>query len=77
MLTAQQIRLAGRIRKIVRLAALPEMDEAAVKLNDNLTGAEMTEAKQWALAFELAARAGDRHLYTLAGEYSEQIKNLC
>jgi hypothetical protein len=75
-MTDDELQLAGRIRKVVRLAALPGMDEVAVKLNSSrLTWGEMAEVKEWALAFELAQRGGS--VYALAHEYHEKLKKLC
>ena len=74
-MTDEELELAGRIRKVVRLAAMPGMDEVAIKLNSGLTWEEMLDARCWALAFELAQRGGG--LYQLASEYNEKLKKLC
>lgn len=59
---------AAMIRKIVRLAKTPGMDEVAVKLNCEPTHDEIQEAKGWAKALELAAK--DDPIFNLAAAYA-------
>jgi hypothetical protein len=70
-MTKEQIELAGRIRKVVKLAASPGMDPVAIKLNCRLTYNEECEARNWAKAFELAQKGGE--LFVLAEEYLHEV----
>lgn len=70
-MTEEQIKLAGQMIKVLYLAALPGMDEVAIKLNCGLTWDEQRNAEVWAKAFELAKRGGK--LFDLARELKQQV----
>ena len=70
-MTRDQVELAGRLVKILRLAGHPGMDAVAIKLNSRLTYDEEKTAKIWAKAFELAQRLGETTLFALATELHE------
>lgn len=70
-MTEDQIKLAGKLMKIVHLASLPGMDEVAIKLNCGLTYDEEERAKTWARAFELAERGGNA--FALAAELHKEM----
>lgn len=58
MMDQMLIERAGRMIKTKRLARTPGMDIVAVKLNNRLTSSELSEAREWARAFELAVEPG-------------------
>jgi len=58
-ITREQVKLAGRIIKVMRLTNQPGMDRVAIALNTSgLTYSEESEASTWAAAFELAVEGG-------------------
>lgn len=58
-LNPDQIKLAAKIHKIIRLASQPGMDRVAIKLNAGPTYMEVEHARKWARAFELAEEGGN------------------
>lgn len=68
--SAEQIKKAGQILKVIHLANSPGMDEVAIKLNMGLTYDEEQAAKRWAAAFELAT--SDKSIFEAAQQLAEQ-----
>ena len=69
-LTEDQITIAARMLKVLKLVNMPGMDEVAVKLNCGLTYDEEQTAKRWAKAFEIASDPQHQNasLFDLASE---------
>lgn len=70
--TREEIELAGRMLKVIKLCSMPGMDEVAVKLNCDLTYDEEKVAARWAKAFELAKGGGK--LFELANELNKAFR---
>ena len=67
MITKEQANRAAKMIKVLKLAAMPGMDEIAIKLNCGLTYDQAKEALLWSLAFDVAA-IEDLPLFEAAAE---------